>query len=416
MAELHHIAVGANHRSAPLELRERMFVGREESPAFLDAMRRAGLSEALLLSTCDRVEVHAVCEDPARGCALLRERLAAQAGEDAAALEKRGYALVDDDALRQLFAIAASLDSLVVGEPQVLGQLKESHRRAAEAGMIGPVLERRLQAAYGAAKRVRNETAIGERAVSIASSAVEVARELHGELSRVSALMLGAGEGGELIAERLKANGLGDLVVAHRSPVLARAVAERLGARLAPLDDTDGLLAGADIVVLAVGSGAALTRAEVERALKARRRRPMLIVDAGVPADADPAIHRIDDAFLYGLDDLERIALSGRARREGEAEAAWTIVGEELARFGQDRAERGAVPALSALRGRFEAVRADVLAQKGGTDADEATRRLVARLLHDPSEALRGLAAEDPEAARAAEALLARLFRLENDR
>ena len=142
----------------------------------------------------------------------------------------------------------------------------------------------------------------------------------------------------------------------------------------------------------------------------------MLIVDAGVPADAEAAIHRIDDAFLYGLDDLERIALSGRARREGQAEAAWAIVDEELARFGQDRAERGAVPALAALRARFEKARAEVLAHKAGADADEATRRLIARLLHDPSESLRALAAEDPEAARAAEALLARLFRLENER
>jgi glutamyl-tRNA reductase len=416
MADIHHIAVGANHRSAPLELRERLFVAREETAAFYDAMRHAGLREALLLSTCDRVEVHAVSDDPQGASARLRERLASQAGEHAAVLEQRGYGLAGDAALRQLFAIAASLDSLVVGEPQVLGQLKESHRRAAEAGMIGPVLERRLQAAYGAAKRVRNETAIGERPVSIASSAVEVARELHGDLSRVSALMLGAGEGGELIAERLKANRLGALSVAHRSPALARAVAERLGANLSPLDDLDGLLAAADIVVLAVGSGAALTRSQVERALKARRRRPMLIIDAGVPADAEPAIHKIDDAFLYGLDDLERIALSGRARREGEADAAWAIVTEELARFGQDRAERGAVPALAALRARFEAARLEVLAQKTGTDSDEATRRLVARLLHDPSESLRALAAEDPEAARAAEALLARLFRLENER
>ncbi len=416
MADIHHIAVGANHRSAPLELRERLFVAREETAAFYDAMRHAGLREALLLSTCDRVEVHAVSDDPQGASARLRERLASQAGEHAAVLEQRGYGLAGDAALRQLFAIAASLDSLVVGEPQVLGQLKESHRRAAEAGMIGPVLERRLQAAYGAAKRVRNETAIGERPVSIASSAVEVARELHGDLSRVSALMLGAGEGGELIAERLKANRLGALSVAHRSPALARAVAERLGANLSPLDDLDGLLAAADIVVLAVGSGAALTRSQVERALKARRRRPMLIIDAGVPADAEPAIHKIDDAFLYGLDDLERIALSGRARREGEADAAWAIVTEELARFGQDRAERGAVPALAALRARFEAARLEVLAQKTGTDSDEAKRRLVARLLHDPSESLRALAAEDPEAARAAEALLARLFRLENER
>lgn len=415
MAEPWHIAVGANHRSAPLELRERLFVGREETAAFYDGLRRDGFAEALLMSTCDRVEIHAVSEQPSVAAGRLRDRLAARAGESAETLQRRSYSHAGLPALRQLFAIASSLDSLVVGEPQVLGQLKESHRRAAAAGMIGPVLERRLQAAYGTAKRVRNETAIGERPVSIASAAVEVARELHGDPKRIAGLLLGAGEAGELIAERLMRHGLRDFSVAHRSPALAQSVAERLGARLVPAHDLAPLLAAADVVVLAVGTGAALGREDVARALKARRRRPMLIVDAGVPADADPAIHKIDDAFLYGLDDLERIALAGRAGREGEAEAAWAIVEQEIARFGQDRAERGAVPALAALRAHFESARGDVLQRSGG-DADEATRRLVARLLHEPSEALRALSAEDPEAARAAEALLAHLFHLEGDR
>ncbi len=409
MTDAIHIAVGVNHRSASLHLREAMFVSRDETPAFYELLRTRGFSEAVLLSTCDRVEAHAVHDEAAAGIGALRDLLAARAG--IAPMDRRIYGFADRAALRQLLAVAASLDSLIVGEPQVLGQLKESHRRAARAGMMGPRLERRLQTAYGAAKRVRGETRIGERPVSIASAAVEVARRVHGDLSRRHGLLLGVGEAGELIAARMKNHGLGRLHVLHRRPRIARSVAERLDAPVIPFERLDAELAVADILILAVGSGeSAVTADDMGTALRARRRRPVFLVDAGVPPDADPAIDRLDDVFLYNLDHLERVALAGRAGREDEAAGAWRIVEDALSSFVAADAQRGAAPAVAALRSRFESVRREVLAGRTGQNADEATRLLVNRLLHGPSDALRRLAERDPDSIAAAADLLDRLF------
>ena len=409
----HHLAVGVNHRSAPLDLRERLFVTVPDLPGFYDAMRSVDLDEVMLLSTCDRVELHLAHDDPVKAAAAVRDYMAARSGTDPTALASYIYVKEGDEALRHLFAIAASLESLIVGEPQVLGQVKESHRRAAKFGMIGQDLDQRLQAAYAAAKRVRTETAIGERPVSIASAAVEIARDVHGDLSRVTGLMVGAGEAGELIAERMGRHGLSRLGLTHRSAAMAGPVAERLGAEMHELDNLDDHLVEADIVILSVGTGGhVLTHDHLRQALKRRRNRPIFVVDAAVPAEADPAIDRLSDVFLYGLDDLERIALAGRAGRAGVAESAWAIVDEELGRFRLDRDQRRATPTIAALRSRFEATRLELLTEIGSTDANEATRRLVRRLLHDPSEALRELAASDPEAAEQVEEVLASLFRL----
>ena len=409
----HHLAVGVNHRSASLDLRERLFVTEQELPAFYETMRSAGIDEAMLLSTCDRVELHVAHDDPDTAAATVRAHLDARAG---ASVEPSLYVKRGDDALRQLFAVAASLDSLIVGEPQVLGQVKESHRRAAKHDMIGPLLDRRLQAAYAAAKRVRTETAIGERPVSIASAAVEIARDIHGDLGRVSGLMIGAGEAGELIAERMLNHGLSRLGLTHRARAMAGPVAQRLNADLHDMANLADDLVGADIVILAVGTGGhVLGHGDLRQALKRRRNRPIFVVDAAVPAEADPAIDRLDDVFLYGLDDLERIALAGRAGRAGEAEAAWAIVDESLVAFQHDRDQRRATPAVAALRSRFETIRQELLAELGGVESDEATRRLVGRLLHDPSEALRELAAHDPKAAEHADVVLKALFRLPVD-
>ena len=410
-----HIAVGANHRSAPLDLRERLFVPRDETEAFYASLKSHGFDDVLLLSTCDRVEVHAMHPQPSQAVGTLRDMLASRAGLKG--LDKRFYGLVDRPALRQLFAIAASLDSLVVGEPQVLGQLKESHRRAAAAGLMGRGLERRLQAAFAAAKRVRNETRIGERPVSIASAGVEVAREIHGDLGRVRGLLVGVGEAGELIASRLRSHGLGDLAVLHARPRLAQAVAERLDVRIASPDDREAELAAADVLILSVGAGRhAVDQADMKAALRSRRRQPVFLIDAGVPPDADPAIDRLDDVFVYNLDHLERIAMAGRAGREDEAAAAWAIVDEALAGFSAADAQRDAVPAVASLRAAFEAARQQVLAGKAGDDSSEATRRLVNRLLHDPSEMLRVMAEDDPASVNDAEHLLQRLFRLHSEK
>lgn len=406
------LIVGVNHRSAGAPLREALFVEEERIPERLAELRDAGLPEAVLLSTCDRVEVLAAVAEPAIEAERLRALFAQWAGVGFEEIDGQSYLLGGDDALRHLFAVAASLDSQVIGEPQVLGQVKESHRLAAAMGLTGGLLEAALQAAYAAAKRVRSETPLAQQPVSLAAAALRVARDLHGDLGRCTALLLGLGEMGELLAGELRAAGLRELTVSHRSEGRAAAAARRLRAHHRPWEELPEALAAADVVVSAVGSGRhLLDRAAVEQALRSRRRRPIFLVDAAVPSDIEPAVENLDGAFVYDLDDLERVAAEGRRSREGASMQAWRVLGEELEAFRRAHAERGAGPAVAALRAHAERLRQEVLAEGPG-DAEAATRLLLARLLHEPSEALRRTAAADPAARREMEELLRRLFRL----
>ncbi len=413
---LQPVIVGANHRSSSLALRDQLFVEDAAVPAFLEELRAAGLGQAMALSTCDRVEVLTAHYDAQAAARLVTGVLARRAGLEDGAVAGQLYVLSGREAVRHCFAVTASLDSLVIGEPQVLGQVKACHRLAREAAMCGPELEHLLQAAYASAKRVRHETAIAERPVSIASAAVQFARDLHGDLSRCSALLIGAGDMGELVAESMQAHGLSRLTVVARRESRAQALAEALGGRSAAWEDIALLVPQADILLTAVGGReTVVSAAMMHDALKKRRRKPVFLVDAGIPGDVEPAVNRLDGAFLYDLTDLERVAMEGRAGRELAARAAWEIVDGEVAAFTKNQLARTAVPAIVALRERVERERQAALLEAHG-DADKATRLLAHRLLHDPSEVMKDIAAlgesghEDWELT---ERVLRRLFRLE---
>lgn len=387
------LIVGANHRSSSLALRDALFVEDAEAPAFLARLRARGINEALVLSTCDRVEVQAIHADREVAERAVTAALAERTGMTPADLLPQLYVHWDREAVRHVFTVTASLDSQVIGEPQVLGQVKAAHRIAHEAGMTGSTLEPLLQAAYGVAKRVRSETAIGERPVSIAAAAVQLARDLHGDLGRCAGLLIGAGEMGELVAGELRRGGLRELTVIHPTEARAQAAARALDCHFAPYANMARLLEGADVVLAGLGRRQyVLTADMVTAAQRQRRHRPVFVVDAGIPGDVEPAVNRIDEAFLYDLGDLERVAMEGRANRESEARTAWRIIDAEVAAFLHGRAERAAAPALTRLRAHFEMLRAGVLADAGG-DAERATRLLVNRLLHGPSRAMRALAA-----------------------
>lgn len=261
---------------------------------------------------------------------------------------------------------------------------------------------------------MRRETRIAERPVSIAAAALDLARDIHGDLARTSLLVLGPGEMGELMAENFQRSGIARLTICGPSPRAERA-AERFRCHVVPLDALDEALGTADIAIAALGSGrTVLTAPRVAAALRRRPTRPIFVIDAAVPGDAEPAVNDLDGAFLYDLADLERVALAGRATREAASREAWQIIDAEAAAFLARRAERRAVPAVVALRHYVERLRREALDEAGG-DAEVATRLLASRLLHDPSERLRALVSAAPDEASAVEALLRRLFPLEGD-
>ncbi|BBK36238.1 glutamyl-tRNA reductase [Allostella sp. ATCC 35155] len=400
--------VGLSHRTAPTALRDR--VAAEEAMAVVWADRFAACAaETLVLVTCDRVEALLVADDPAAAAERVAADFAAAAGLER--LEPHGYRRFGTEAVRHLFRVAASLDSMVVGEPQVLGQLKDADRRARQAGRIGPALDLVLSGAYGAAKRVRSDTAIGERPVSIAAAAVHVARDIHGDRDDLAVLVLGTAEMGELLMAALAPGAGARRMIADTGGPRPAALARRLGATVVPFDRPAAALAAADVAVCATaGPGdPALSAAVLRESMRLRRHRPIFLVDAGVPPGIDPGVQRLDGTFLYALSDLERLALDGRSSRAGEVVSGDAIVEAEVARLAERAGLRDAGPVLRGLVDGFERERRRALADGGG-DAERATALLAARLMHGPMAELRRMAVEDPVLRALAERLIARMF------
>ena len=412
------VVVGASHRTSSETTRDRLFISEEDLPGFLISLRKAGFTDVVALSTCARTEVFGLAPDKKVARAGAIGALATLGGFDVDEIGSQTYYHETEEALRHLFRVSASLDSPIVGEPEVIGQFRDAVRIAGEGNFLGRQLDAIVQAANRTAKRVRSETAIGQRPVSMAACAVQVARDVQGDLSRVRALLVTGGEMGELIADQMRDAGLSQLTVIARSRARAAMSARRYDCHFSVLDDLPEILAEADIVITSLGAGQHLfDRENVSEALVARRRRPMLFIDAAIPSDVDPLVNDLEDAFVYSLDDLERIALEGRFQRDEAATEAEAIIETELREYVRAVAERGAVPAVSELRQHFEHVRQDILADMGGDDpaVDEATRRLANRLLHYPSETLRKMAAKDPAAGRDAEEMVNRLFGLSGE-
>jgi glutamyl-tRNA reductase len=411
--------VGANHRSSTALLRDRLFMEESLLPQMFGRLRAGGLDQALILSTCDRTEIQGIHTSPETAADLVRNHFAAIGNVGYEEIIDQSYALYDEAALRHVFAVASSLDSQVVGEPQVLGQVKAGHRLAAECGMMGPQLDRVMQSAYHTAKRVRSETEIVRRPVSIASAAAQICQDLHGDLTGRTGLIVGLGEIGELIHEQLRTAGLQRVALTAASS-RTETVARRAGIHFVPFDALGDALAEADIVVSAVGAGRHIIgRQDAEEALKRRRRRPILFLDGGVPPDIAPEVEECDGAFRYSLDDLEQVALQGRSDRQTASTAAWQIVDDEVGSWYEGRAGRDASPVIVELRERFGTVREKLLLDHPGIDAARATELLINRLLDHPSRALRGMARQpesDSAELKRLEEMIRRLFDEPSDR
>ncbi len=395
---------GVNHRSAPVSIRERLALPPERlGEALEQLLAEPGVEEALVLSTCNRLEVYCARseEDPDLPLAWLERFYGVGREEYAGYL----YHYPLTQAVEHLLRVAAGLDSMVLGEPQILGQLKSAYATARERGTIGRLLDRLIQHAFATAKKVRTDTAIGNSPVSVAFAAVRLAQQIFGELERRTALLIGAGETIELAARHLHDQGIERLIVANRTLERAQHLAHELNGFAITLEEIGEHLYEADVVVASTGaSEAVLLKETVEQALRRRRHRPMFLVDLAVPRDIEESVAELEDVYHYTIDDLEAVVAEGLESRRAAAAQAEEIIQAEAAHFIEWLHGQDAVSTIRALRERFDSSREEVLrrarrALERGEDPrsvlEMATRQLANKLAHAPTVRLRRALADE---------------------
>lgn len=409
------LALGLNHQTAPLALRERVALDAGQLPAALAGLGEVpGVEEAAVLSTCNRTEVYAQVAEGREGA--VAEWLARHHGLPPEALGDYLYEHRDEDAVRHLFRVATGLDSLVLGEPQILGQVKEAWQAARSQQRLRTPLDRLFQQSFQVAKRVRTDTRIGAHPVSVAYAAVRLARQVFSELDRATVLLVGAGDTIELAARHLVDAKAKRLLVANRTLEHAQTLASRHGGYALPLSELDRHLPEADIVITATASREpVLRRAAVQSALKARKHRPIFMLDLAVPRDIEASVAELPDVYLYTVDDLEQVIEENRASRREAAEQAQAIIDLQVEHFMAWWRAQGRQDALKAMRRRAEEAREQMLARAheqlaAGRPATEVVELLAAqltnKLLHGPSAALRQAALDgDLDLLRAASRL-----------
>ncbi len=384
---------GVNHKTTPLAVREKLALssGYEEPLSRLAAL--PGCREVYLLSTCNRVEVMVVAEDGADMDRIIPTFLFGEAVHPDKYADYL-FSYKGDEAVHHLFMVAASLDSMIVGESQILGQIKEAYRHAA-AGGAGPILNKLLHKSFSVAKRVRTETKIGSAAVSISYAAVELARKIFGGLQNKKVLLIGAGEMAELAAENLMGQGVAEVTVANRTLANGVVLARRFRGRAVALDELMAELEQADIVISSTGAtGVILHRDDLRPIMRARRNRPIFFIDIAVPRDLDPALNELENIYLYDIDDLNNVVEMNKSGREREAISARRIVDEETLKFRAWLDGQAVNPTIAALRRKGDAICRDelerTLARLGDLDAqqrkalEKMTAAICSKFLHDP--------------------------------
>jgi glutamyl-tRNA reductase len=422
---MHLFLLGVSHRTAPVDLRERLdFSSRDLSAAAEAVAARPSIREAVVLSTCNRSELYVATTDPARARDELVSFISEYHHVSVPTFQPHLFALENSAAVAHLFRVAAGLDSLVVGEPQILGQVKEGYQTSAARRCVGPVLSNVFRWSFGVGKRVRTETALGEGAVSVSYAAVALARKIFGRLTGRRVLVVGAGEISSLTAQHLRTHGVGEIVITSRTHAHAEELAAMVAGLAVPWEGMVNALGSADIVITATGSQRPIiTRAQLEAAQGHRRSTPLFIIDIAVPRDVDAAVGEIEQVFLYNIDDLHIIVEENLSRRAAEVERAESIVNDEVTKFMGWQRSRSAVPTVVALRQRFESIRRSELQRLEGKlgalspDArarvDEVTRLIVEKLLLEPTEQLKALPDEETQAAYTE--AVNRLFRLQEE-
>jgi len=398
--------LGLNHNTAPVEIREQVvFAGDEVGRAVARLTELDGVDEAVLLSTCNRTEFYVITSDGGRD--RLQGWLKNERSLDPGFTDSL-FTLDTEEAIRHIFRVACGLDSMVLGETQVLGQLKDAFRDAQQAGTVGPLLSRLFQHTFSVAKKVRTDTEIGANPVSVASAAVRLAQQFFASFDKHTALLVGAGVTIELVAKTLTNKDIGRLFVANRDVDRARNLASKFGGYALPLSELEGTLPEADILITSTAAPEPIiTQAQVMAAMRARKRKPVFAVDIAVPRDIDPDVSKVNDVYLYTIDDLQKVIQDGQTSREAAAIDANRILDDEIRRYLSIQRAKQVSPLIVALREQGETIRDGVLrdAQRRldkGVDSREviefATASLMKKLLHNPSVRLREAAEhEDTE-------------------
>ena len=421
MSEL--ISLGISHKTAPVEVRERVALSEREAERLLrELTAHDEIHEAVAISTCNRTEVYLVSNDPVQAEAAGLARLATRAGIRPTELAHVVYTPRNCDAARQLYRVASGLESMIVGEAEVQGQVRRAYELALAAGTTGPLTNRLFRAALEAGKRVRSQTGIGRRRVSVSTVAVDLARDTVGDLAERSVVVIGAGETSERTAQALAGQGVTTIFIANRHADRARALAERFGGTVDSLDELPERLREADIVVASTSSPHALIGAEeIELVMRARDRRPLVLIDIAVPRDIEPECAEVEGVALYDIDDLQAVVARNLEVRASERANAEEVVEEEIRRFAQWMAQLDVVPTITALREHGAGIVDQVLAENAGrwesasprdlARIEAVARAVMQRLLHEPTLRLKGVDGEAGGHGR--QQLLRELFGLE---
>ncbi len=395
--------VGLNHRTTPVEIRECLAVSDQEVETILQSMvGHHAIREASLLSTCNRVEFTLVTHDPDAAIASVYEWFALKAGLNIEDINRYLYSLTTDEAIQHLFSVASGLDSLVLGEPQILGQVKSSYELALAADTAGHILHRLYQATFAAAKRVRSDTGIGRQAVNISACAVELAKRIFGELSSKTVLLIGAGEMAELAARHFRSNGVKDVLVANRSAERATMLARQFNGHALSLDQLGDYLDSADIVLTSTGASThILLPGPVTTAIAKRSGKPVFMVDIAVPRDIDPRVGELEGVYLYDIDDLQQVVDVNLEGRKKEAEIGQSLLEEDTKQFLVWLKALETLPLIRSIQERMEVIRNEELVKglrymKGFDDeqrqaVERFSRALMKRFAHPTLKTLKTL-------------------------
>ena len=394
------LAFGINHKTAPVDIRERVaFAPGKLTEALKDLVSRASVQEAAIVSTCNRTELYCDYSPSAQGDAAIVDWFREYHKLEKQDIEPYIFLHPDEDAVRHMLRVASGLDSLVLGEPQILGQIKEAYSSATTAGTMGGQLDRLFQHTFSVAKQIRTDTAIGASAVSVAFAAVSLAKQIFSDFPQHTALLIGAGETIELAARHLHQNNIGRMIIANRTVENAHALAEEFGAYAITLSDISNHLAEADIVISSTASPLpVLGKGSVESALKIRKHKPMLMVDIAVPRDIEAEVSNLNDVYLYTVDDLQDIIQEGLKSRQEAAQQAEEIIDAEVSHFMHWLQSLNAVSTIRAMRDNAESQRNEELERalnllQSGKDPEqvmaELANRLTNKLIHTPSVMLK---------------------------